>query len=346
MKIAVIGAGIFGITSALLLDKAGHDVVVYEMNSDILTGASFCNQLRLHRGYHYPRSPETVDSLLRSYPLFKEYYGECIVDSLSSENYYCIAKEGSLVSTKEYIDFCKSKNLRYNKVDLPYVSDKIDTSLLVLENLVDYRILKESCYKKLNDTKIQIKFGTKFDEYMAEEYDYVVNCTYSRINDISQSKREYQFELCEKIVAHLPYELVGISIVIMDGPFMCIDPYGGTRNHLLGNVVHAIRHTNIGYKPEIPSKFSPYIDNGFSNVRAISNFDKFIESGKEYIPLMDKAKYVHSMFTVRTVLPRVDKTDERPTLVRKNGKVIDVFSGKIDTCVRAAQQVVCLLDNA
>jgi len=46
------------------------------------------------------------------------------------------------------------------------------------------------------------------------------------------------------------------------------------------------------------------------------------------------------MFTVRAVPPRVEDTDERPTLVKKiNEKIITVFSGKITTCVQAANEI-------
>ena len=50
MKIAVVGAGIFGVTIALKLDKV-HDVTLYESSRDIMTAASRTNQLRLHRGF-------------------------------------------------------------------------------------------------------------------------------------------------------------------------------------------------------------------------------------------------------------------------------------------------------
>ncbi len=58
-KIAVVGAGIFGITTALKLSEK-HEVDLYEANSDIMQAASAINQFRLHRGYHYPRSPQTI----------------------------------------------------------------------------------------------------------------------------------------------------------------------------------------------------------------------------------------------------------------------------------------------
>jgi hypothetical protein len=52
------------------------------------------------------------------------------------------------------------------------------------------------------------------------------------------------------------------------------------------------------------------------------------------------------MFTIRTVLPKIEKTDARPTFVRKISKnVISIFSGKIGNCVDASIQVEKLINN-
>ena len=59
MKIAVVGAGIFGVTAAYTLAK-NHSVDLFEKNNDIMMESSDVNQCRIHRGYHYPRSPDTV----------------------------------------------------------------------------------------------------------------------------------------------------------------------------------------------------------------------------------------------------------------------------------------------
>ena len=77
MKIAVIGGGIFGVTTAIKLAN-NHDVDLYEKNSDILQNASGINQYRLHRGYHYPRSKDTAFSSLQSEMLFKKEFSEAI----------------------------------------------------------------------------------------------------------------------------------------------------------------------------------------------------------------------------------------------------------------------------
>ena len=47
------------------------------------------------------------------------------------------------------------------------------------------------------------------------------------------------------------------------------------------------------------------------------------------------------MFTFRTVLPNRDKDDARPTLVEQPGdKIFNIFSGKIGTCVSAADEIM------
>ena len=46
------------------------------------------------------------------------------------------------------------------------------------------------------------------------------------------------------------------------------------------------------------------------------------------------------MFTIRVVPPYVEDTDERPTIVKTvNDQIITVFSGKIATCIDAANKI-------
>jgi glycerol-3-phosphate dehydrogenase len=60
MKIAVIGAGIFGTEISLKLSREGHDVHLYEKEYEILKGATAGSQNRLHMGLHYPRDLKTA----------------------------------------------------------------------------------------------------------------------------------------------------------------------------------------------------------------------------------------------------------------------------------------------
>ena len=109
MKIAVIGAGIFGITIAVRLAK-NHSVDLFEKNNDILMAASDVNQCRVHRGYHYPRSDDTVKEVLNANKSFMEEFGESVMNN--TENYYCIAKHGSLVMSSIKV-FLSNRRLVY-----------------------------------------------------------------------------------------------------------------------------------------------------------------------------------------------------------------------------------------
>ena len=71
MKIAVVGGGIFGVTAALTLSK-NFDVTLFEKSNEILKAASGSNQYRVHRGYHYPRSKDTVLGIKKSENSFKK----------------------------------------------------------------------------------------------------------------------------------------------------------------------------------------------------------------------------------------------------------------------------------
>ena len=70
-NIAIVGAGIFGTTSAIRLASRGHKCTIYEKKDSILSCASRVNQYRFHRGYHYPRTVETVKQLNKTSKRFK-----------------------------------------------------------------------------------------------------------------------------------------------------------------------------------------------------------------------------------------------------------------------------------
>ena len=142
MKIAVIGGGIFGITTAIRLSK-NHDVDLFEKNSDILQAASGINQYRLHRGYHYPRSVDTASSANQSETIFRNEYSDAIIDNVN--HYYCIAKDHSLTTKKQYLNFCRNIGLSFEETELEILNkNKIDLCVKVTENLIDPFLLKKS----------------------------------------------------------------------------------------------------------------------------------------------------------------------------------------------------------
>lgn len=346
MRCAVIGGGIFGVTSALKLAAAGHAVVLFEKESDILQAASGINQYRLHRGYHYPRSHDTIASCLTAEPLFRMFYDEAVMlDEI--DHYYCIARQGSFVSGDEYIAVCDQHGLEYER-RMPPVMDQsqITLSIKVREALIDPVALRRICHQRLRAAGVELRCGQAVTLADVADFDRRVLALYAASNMglPSDDQRAYQFELCEKLVVQLPASFAGLSVVIMDGPFTCIDPFGRTGYHVMGNVVHAIHATNVGPRPEIPDDLASYLNQGVIEHPARTNFERFMETARQFMPSIVAAEHIGSMYTVRTVLPRVEATDERPTLVRRlDERTVQIFSGKFGNCVEAANRVVELM---
>jgi hypothetical protein len=349
MKIAVIGAGLFGSTLAIALRKAGYQVELFEKNSEILASASGINQYRLHRGYHYPRSIPTAVSAKSAAPFFENEYGEALIKT--ADHYYCIAKEESKVLSQQFLNFCETCELEYAKVNLDCINpESVQLTIRADEHIIDPIVLRDIINKKFVAAHVNLHLNTEFTTDRFSDFDYVVNCTYASLNGILENcpdKREqYQFELCEKPVLQLPVAFQNKSIVVIDGPFMCIDPYANTGYHVMGNVVHAIHVSNIGYHPVVPDQFKSLLNKGIIVNPPVTNIGKFIESAAYFMPEIRKAKHIGSMFTFRTVLPNVDATDERPTLVsRVNKKVINVFSGKLGNSVEVAEKVLAIITS-
>jgi hypothetical protein len=332
-KCAVIGAGIYGITAAIKLKTIGFDVDLFESKDDILKAASGINQYRVHRGYHYPRSLNTIKSCKNNESSFIKYYNQAILNR-DIEHLYAISKEDSLITPEQYLTTLDKAGLQWDTVEtLP----NCDLTIKVDEKLYNPNILKNVCYNRIkgNGVNLYLNNHVKF----LKGYKYNIHATYSSLNNLTDKKQNYQFELCEKPLFKLPERYKNKSIVIMDGPFMCFDPYADTGYHLGGNVVHAIHVRNIGKYPEVPSVYKKYLNKGIIKDPKYTNVDRFIESAKKFFPYIENSKHVGSMYTIRTVLPNKDLTDERPTIVTKDNNNFILFSGKIGNCVEAANKI-------
>ena len=109
-RVAIIGGGIFGLSTAFHLDKKYH-VTVFEQCDDILSGATYANHNRHHYGFHYPRSVETAIQCVNGAKEFEKIYSNSLVWEF--DNYYCISKENSKTTPDDYIKFCDNVGLEY-----------------------------------------------------------------------------------------------------------------------------------------------------------------------------------------------------------------------------------------
>lgn len=346
-KIAVIGGGIFGCTTAIVLAREGFDVSLFEKGSDIMQAASGINQYRMHKGYHYPRSSETIISCRDATPEFEEEYSDAIVSGHT--HYYCIAKEKSFLNGDEYLSVLDEHNLSYEVVRPKHINhDSVDVTIQAEENLYDPRLLKQILKARLDALNVKLHFNRAVGVDDLDEYDHVVVATYAASNSVftklPEAQREYQFEVCEKIVVEIPPEMQNMSIVIMDGPFTCFDPLGKTGYAVMGHVEHAIHYRTTGHAPVIPTHLDDYLNNGIIKNPKESKSQNFIDAATHFMPFLKDVKHVGSMYTVRTVLPKVDATDTRPTIVNSvNDRIVTIYSGKVGNSVQAATEVLRLV---
>lgn len=211
------------------------------------------------------------------------------------------------------------------------------------EYLYSPSILKCLIIDRLKSLGVTVRLGEtyKVDEDTPDK-DLTIFATYS--NSGTFDGATYQHEICEKPVVRLPKKYRQKGYVVMDGPFMCMDPFERTGQHVMGNVVHALHHTNVGANPVIPKKYENLINKGVIKSEDISNitkFEHFKHDYKNFFDGVDDIEHVGSMFTVRSVLPNREHDDARPTEVRWIGsRKLLIFSGKIVTCVTVADRVL------
>lgn len=328
MRVAVIGGGVFGATIAVDLARTGAKVDLYEARSDLLDGATSRNQARLHRGYHYPRSDTTAAAAKQGYDEFAARYPEAI---RARQHRYVIADD-SKVSFADYLAFCDRLGLTYERVTDSHVHH--GHTLQVTEALVDPDVLRRLLRRDLRMAGVELHFG----RWMAPEHldhDLVVAATYGQ-----PWARPLRYEVCEVVLIDLG-RYADESYVVLDGPFVSLDPTPS--GYMLYDVTHSVHHVNVGYAPQIPepywgwtrrrvvrsaaTRFADMCDTASQNLRSIEPYGRNV------------CIYKGSLFSVRAVLPDVDDTDERPTLIERDGNVVSVLGGKICTAVAAAKAV-------
>lgn len=353
MKTLVVGAGIFGCNCAIEFAKAGFRVDLIESDSDIMMQASKNNHNRIHLGYHYLRSKQTAQQSLEGLLSFLFYYGDSVIHSFP--NYYAIAKEGSLTSVDEFIDFCDTIGIDYDE-EFPSSEiinhEKIDNCFKVPEPVFDYTSLKRSIWKRIQESAINLKLNTTLLDlsfnpdtkiYTAttaegiKEYDAVINVTYSQLNKVNEmvgaEKRLMKFQ--DVVIPNFYYEHEPIGLTIMDGPFCSVMPAGKLENQFL---LYHVKNSVQGSKVTL--------DYSELKIQEGNLHDEIYRRSIEYYPFLKKAQHIGNYRTVRAV--HENQEDARVTELQTYDDLPNYFSilsGKMSTCVQVALSIKHTLQN-
>ncbi len=344
MKIAVIGAGIYGCHIALKLSEAGFSVDLIERESDIMKITTDIS-LRAHSGYFYGRSPETMIACNKNSKLFLKEYPNSLFDH--DKHYYIIAKNGSKITGKEYLATLDKYKLPYKKTKVPLINpDFVDVAIEVEELSYDPNLLREEVRAKLKKSKVNLILNTDVSDLPFREYDLRIISGYASNNDISRAItgktiQEYEYRFCEKVIVKLPKEFYKKNFVILDGPFFQIDPYGKSEDYFaLSHFQYSIHSRHEGNFFDIDKKKRSLLGKGIVKKPSITNGKDIIREISKHIPGVKKAKIVGSIFAVKPVIPN-EPTDSRQVVMKSIEKdTIAVLSGKVSGCIEAAEASV------
>tara|TARA_Y100000590_G_scaffold470057_2_gene661663 strand:+ start:526 stop:1572 length:1047 start_codon:yes stop_codon:yes gene_type:complete len=345
-KIAIIGSGFFGVTAALILSKK-YEIDLYEKKKTILNGASKANQMRFHQGYHYPRSLETLNEVKKFNKSFIKFYGKDILGK--TNNYYAVSKYNSKTNFNKFIKFLNNNKLYYKKIKNKNFSNNVSEPILSNEKNLNYFIIKKKILTKLKKSKINLVLNKQIQKKDLVKYNKIIIACYDQNNIVLKNlgiklKKKYKYELVEKIIIKLPKKFKKESFMVLDGKFVSLDPYLGTNYHLLSDVKFSKLEVIKSYFPNFKSAKKKFINKGIIKNIKFSRFNKFINNSKNYLPFLEKAKYIGSFFVVRTIEINKEKTDERLNqIVKINKKIITILSGKWNTSVGLAKKLIYLI---
>lgn len=334
-KIAVAGAGIYGATASIRLAEQGHEVHLFDPLG-MMQAASAINQYRVHAGYHYPRSPETIQETLEARAEFIEAFEPAIVRN--SRHYYAIPKEDSRTPADLYERVMQEHGLPLKSCRPSWMNfDFIDQCYEVQEHIYDPDVLRELVTSRIRSLAIHFEQKT-FRREWRSEFDFVIWTTYG----MGASRRVFKiakFQVAEKMLIELPGALRGVALVVVDGPFTAFDPYGSSPRSLFGSAKNTNHWTTTDPDEPIPQPYAGILNETKFRPVPFTRFEAMRTDCCEAVPDAKDAVYIGSRFTIRVVEDH-PASDRRILYVQEGAPgEFHIFSGKVVSAVKAARLI-------
>jgi hypothetical protein len=337
MRIAIIGGGFYGfhLANEILNKSKNAKIDIFEKEDKIFTGAFTNNQHRLHLGYHYPRSKETIIQSISNYQKFLDIYNNFI--KIPKNNIYSVYDD-SFVSFDEYtkiynffslnFDIIKNEELKIitnNKLKV----NKITGSIRTREGTVDFYKISEYLKEKLS-SKVNIFLGKEVTE-SPSGYDIVINATYNYPNFLLNNKKiPIKHELCCLLVGKdiLNHD---VGITIMDGPYCSIFPH---INNL--HSISSVPETPFFKYKDSDKKYSKEeIKNLYEEIKVK---EKILHHMENFIHI-DKEQIVKEMLSIKTKFDE-DAGDTREAIWVREDNHYSIFCGKISAICSISEEII------
>ena len=357
----IIGAGLYGLYSAVYCGKKGENVLVLECDSVPFARATYINQARVHMGYHYPRSLSTAGKSRGYFDRFCEDYPESIKDDFTK--IYATSTNFSWTNREQFEKFCRDTNIPCETISNTkyFKDDMCDGTFLTKEYTYDWSILRDTLMadiEKLPNVTLRFNsFITAIDNngenYVITLKDgtqfsapFVLNSTYASVNQINSMAGfetfPIKYELCEIILCKINDELRDVGITVMDGPFFSIMPFGKSGYHSLTSVTFT---PHVTCYDKLPTFECQKGNEDYCTPQHLGNCNDcphkpesawgyMSQLARKYLRDEFGFEYHSSLFSMKPILKLSEIDDSRPTLVKQfsaNPTFVSVLSGKINT---------------
>ncbi len=251
----IIGAGFYGLYSALFCGEKGQRVLVLECDPAPFGRATYINQARVHQGYHYPRSLSTAMKSAGYFERFHKDFSFCI--NREFRKVYATSSVYSWTNGAQFKKFCEAAHIPCEELhaELFFKKGMCDRAFLTREYTYDATILKNYYLERLREfPNVTILCGAKLtgiekttDSFVLHvegkedvETGFLLNATYAATNQIlgmvGYEKFGIKYELCEIILCEVNDSLRQYGFTVMDGHFFPSCPFGKTGLHSLTSV--------------------------------------------------------------------------------------------------------------
>lgn len=349
----IIGGGFYGAAIAIYMAKQRglKRVILLEKEPNLLRRASYHNQARVHNGYHYPRSFTTAFRSRINLPKFVLDWPDAVKQDFTK--LYAIARRNSKVTARQFERFCYEIGAKIKPAEAGlkklFEPRLIETVFLVEEYAFDASQLATWAVKELQEANVEVRLSSRATAILHTPENnlivstlndngnadylkcrYIFNCTYSGLNQISGDFPGVQTglkqEITEMALIQVPSVLKDLGITVMDGPFFSLMPFPPRGLHTLSHV----RYTpHFSWQDE--AGIDPY--RKLEEYGRPSRVDRMMRDVGRYLPSVLDAKYVNSLFEVKTVLQKNEGDDGRPIFFEKHIELNGCYSilgGKID----------------
>lgn len=356
----IIGAGLYGLYSALRCGEKKERVLVLECDGEAFSRATYINQARVHMGYHYPRSYSTAIKSAHYFERFCRDFGFCNLTDF--DQIYATSTHFSWTNAEEFRRFCRAAEIRCDEIaaDRFFNPGQCDGAFLTQEYTYDAQILKRWFLEQLAKyPNVEIVYHHRVEAIkrmgsvwqvkagnLVAEAPFLLNATYAGVNEIHRllglEPFKIKYELCEIILCDVSENLKNVGITVMDGPFFSIMPFGQTGLHSLTSVTFTPHDTSYDTVATFPcqqhsgSSCHPGMLYNCNNCMSHpeSSWPYMSQLARKYLRSEYEIRYCKSLFSMKPILKASEIDDSRPTVIRQYAEdpaFISVLSGKINT---------------